>query len=303
VKLEEETSMSIITKIGFVCYDTPNIERLADYYEQILGFRTRREGDLYYCHGMSGEVEVVLRRSGQSGCTTLGLQVCDEHVLHRLKQELRENYREGTEKPLVEFGLEKAISVQNVFGIEIVLYAKAAWARKEPLSASAAILPVKLGHAAFNVVDPKACVAFFTDVLGFKVSDWMGDFFAFLRCNADHHAVNFLRGDKAKNHHVAFELRDWCHVQQACDHLARNKLKLIWGPGRHGIGHNIFTYHYDPDGNIIELFTELDRIASEDLGYFEPRPWHSDNPQLPRVWTPEEASNLWGDPAPAGFRK
>ena len=42
--------------------------------------------------------------------------------------------------------------------------------------------------------------------------------------------------------------------------------RLHWGPGRHGPGHNIFTYHRDPDGNIIELFTQLDVMYDESQG-------------------------------------
>ncbi len=34
---------------------------------------------------------------------------------------------------------------------------------------------------------------------------------------------------------------------------------------------------------------------NEELGYFEPRPWHRDNPQRPKVWAKDpSASNLWG---------
>ena len=34
---------------------------------------------------------------------------------------------------------------------------------------------------------------------------------------------------------------------------------------------------------------------NEELGYFEPRPWHRDQPQRPKVWAKDpSASNLWG---------
>ena len=34
---------------------------------------------------------------------------------------------------------------------------------------------------------------------------------------------------------------------------------------------------------------------NEELGYFEPRPWHRDHPQKPKVWAKDpSASNLWG---------
>ena len=67
-------------------------------------------------------------------------------------------------------------------------------------------------------------------------------------------------------HHVAYEMRDFMHLKEMLDHLATLGHRMAWGPGRHGVGHNIFTYHADPDGNFIELFTELDVIADEETG-------------------------------------
>ena len=80
---------------------------------------------------------------------------------------------------------------------------------------------------------------------------------------------------------------------RACDFLSLNGYKLLWGPGRHGIGHNIFAYHRAPNGLITELFAQLDQM-NEELGYFEPRPWHRDRPQRPKVWARPSASNYWG---------
>jgi hypothetical protein len=89
----------------------------------------------------------------------------------------------------------------------------------------------------------------------------------------------------------------------ACDYLSLHGYKLLWGPGRHGIGHNLFTYHRAPNGLITELFAQLDQM-NEELGYFEPRPWHRDRPQRPKVWTPDpNAANYWGVGAPEEMRK
>ena len=100
---------------------------------------------------------------------------------------------------------------------------------------------------------------------------------------------------KAGLHHVAYEMRDFMHLKEMLDYLAAMEIRMAWGPGRHGVGHNIFTYHADPDGNFIELFTELDVIADDATGTFEPRPWHEEFPQGPKFWTPGPgAPNKWG---------
>ena len=85
---------------------------------------------------------------------------------------------------------------------------------------------------------------------------------------------------------------DWAQILTACDFLGRKKIQLTWGPGRHGPGHNIYTYHRNPDDQIIELFTELDKMLDED--YSDPRPWHRDRPQKPKVWS--GPSDVWGPP-------
>jgi Glyoxalase/Bleomycin resistance protein/Dioxygenase superfamily len=125
------------------------------------------------------------------------------------------------------------------------------------------------------------------------------DYFSFLRCGVDHHTINLVETGSNKHFHTAFELRDWAHMQSACDFLSKNGYKILWGPGRHGIGHNLFTYHRGPNGLITELFAELDQMKDESLGYFDPKPWHRDYPQRPKTWpkTPD-AANLWGPMPP-----
>ena len=137
---------------------------------------------------------------------------------------------------------------------------------------------------------------FYEELLGFKWSDTIGDFFVFLRCNADHHAANFLASQKYRDmHHIAYEMRDPAHLITMLDHLAKAGHRLHWGPGRHGPGHNLFTYHKDPDGNTIELFTQLDMMHDENKGYWEPRPWHESFPLHPKTWEVDVATvNLWG---------
>ncbi len=114
------------------------------------------------------------------------------------------------------------------------------------------IVPHKLGHVAFHVTDVKQVTKFYCDVLGFRESDWMADFFSFLRCGPDHHTINLMQTGSNRHFHTAFELRDWGHMQTACDFLSLNGYKLLWGPGRHGIGHNLFAYHRAPNGLITE---------------------------------------------------
>ncbi len=81
-----------------------------------------------------------------SGGVSVGLQLCDGHSWERLKARLKKEEIGFAEGPCPEFRIDSAIVLRNVYGINIVAY-RDSWTPLEPLRASNAILPTKLGHA------------------------------------------------------------------------------------------------------------------------------------------------------------
>jgi hypothetical protein len=41
-------------------------------------------------------------------------------------------------------------------------------------------------------------------------------------------------------------------------------------------------------------------MMDESLGYFDPRPWHRDKPQRPKVWV-AMPRDIWGPPPTADY--
>jgi catechol 2,3-dioxygenase-like lactoylglutathione lyase family enzyme len=295
---------SPIARLSHVCLRTPDLQRARAYYLDVVGLADYDTSDdtVYLASGGQGPA-LELRRDGSAGLDHVGFEVlaaAEDELLDRLEQ-AGVTVDSGTD---VDPGLSRIHSVEDVEGNRIQLCIVDE-GRAPAHYGDTGVVPQKIGHVASRTRDAEAVAGFYEEALGFRWSDWMGDFFTFLRCNADHHTVNLVNASNpGQLHHFAFEVRDVSHVGYACDVLYRNGVPLIWGPGRHGIGHNVFTYHADPDGNLVEFFCDLDRMASEDLGYFEPRPWHDELPQRPKRWTPDPSSaNKWGPLAPEGFLK
>jgi catechol 2,3-dioxygenase-like lactoylglutathione lyase family enzyme len=280
-----------------VTFETPDVERQIDHYVQIVGLTVAtQERDRAILATHLGEEVVVLERGQYQRCTALSLHVDASLDLAGAARGLKERGIKSEQRRGVTPSLGDVLAFDDPNGTRVELFSESKLLpRAEPKTGTA---PIKLGHIAFMVKDAKEMVDFYTSVLGFRVSDWAGDFFAFLRCGPDHHTVNFLRGDQQRMHHFAFELKDWAHVQSACDFLGQKDVQIVWGPGRHGIGHNIFIYHFDPDHRVVEFYTELDQMKDEAAGYFEPRPWHKDHPQRPKVWTDFKAARLTWGPQP-----
>jgi catechol 2,3-dioxygenase-like lactoylglutathione lyase family enzyme len=287
-----------ITRIGHLALTSPDVDRLATYYTDVLGFdlAARNDGAAYLTPELVHHALTVIPAE-EVGLDHLAFQIGGS--LDDAEQELSDAGIAFERRSDAEPGIPELLELHDLDGNRLQLYAESE--SRHALGPSG-IRPQKLGHVCYFVRNVQKTAEFY-ERLGFRWSDWMGDFFVFLRCNSDHHALNLLRSENHRRlHHIGYELRDWAHVQLACDVLARNDYPLVWGPGRHGPGHNLFTYHRDPDGNVVELFCELDVMLDESLGYFDPRPWHHDFPQRPKVWTPgPRVPNSWGPLPPDGF--
>ena len=285
--------MITVRRIAHASFETPNLERLTDYYVNVLGLSlVAKDKEAAYLASVLDN-SVVLRKGDAERCVRIAFQIAPDADLGDFQKQISEHGIKAERKRDPEPGIPEIVSFADPKGTLVEVFRDCAPANRS--GAARGISPFKLGHVAFNVIDVKKITSFYCGVLGFRVSDWFGDFFSFLRCGPDHHTINLLDSKQVRMNHIAFELRDWSHLQSACDILAANDYSLFWGPGRHGPGHNLFCYHKNPDGQIVELFAELDRMNDELLGYFEPRPWHQDRPQRPKVWPLDpKSANIWG---------
>jgi catechol 2,3-dioxygenase-like lactoylglutathione lyase family enzyme len=285
-------------RLGHVTLRCPDLERTLAHYAKIVGLvEAARTANSVFLATRIGQLALELKRSPDAGCEKLSFEISPSLSV----DEVVKNLAAHGLKPEVQSDpaptLSKVVAFTDPKGTTIELFAD--WTNVGKTENAAEVSATKMGHLAFMVADPKAMAEFYQSVLGFRVSDWIEDWFVFLRCGPDHHTVNFVQGKTTRMHHMAFELKDWAQVQSACDFLGGRDIPIIWGPGRHGPGHNVYTYHRNPDDQIIELFTELDKMLDESLGYFDPRPWHRDHPQRPKVW--EGVRDIWGLPPSADY--
>jgi YD repeat-containing protein len=291
-----------VVSLGFLALNALKNDEMKHHYREVIGLPVVHDtgnGEAYFACGR-GHHALSLHRADRPGFRHLGLEIAGEGPLDDAASALRAAGVRAELKSDAIAGIKSCIEIADVDGSTVLLYRNGSKATAP--SERKGIGPRKLGHVAMRTGNPQRCERFYIDQLGFKLSDWLGDFFVFLRCGRDHHTMNFITAKKTGMFHAAWELDAAGHLTRACDVLGLHKIKLAWGVGRHGPGHNLYAYHYDPDGNIVETFAELDQISNEEQGYFDPRPYHRDNPQRPKVWTTLPA-DLWGPPRPADFEQ
>ena len=282
-----------VRRLGHATISTPDMEEQIDYYGGMLGLRVasraRTARSSVSKQGLRGDrAGEGQDRGSSSGCRSRSRPAPTSTTWSRSCRSSASSPRSAAAfRP----ASPSAVTLTDPKGTPVDLYAE----YKFHEAAQPAYFNIlKLGHVAYRVLDVQQIVKFYSEVLGFRVSDWRGDFFVFMRCNTDHHTLNFIIDEKPQLHHIAFEVLDWSEINKAGDWLARNKIHLVWGPGRHVIGHNVATYHRNSDLVRVEIFTEMDQIKDEALGYFDPRPWHQEFPLYPKMHGPETLRNYWG---------
>jgi catechol-2,3-dioxygenase len=148
--------------------------------------------------------------------------------------------------------------------------------------------PRKLGHVNCLTGAIEAGAAFYTEVLGMRLTDWLGDAGVWFHINRDHHVMALVDAGYRHFHHLAFELVDWGDMRTFLDHLAQHGRWLGWGPTRHGVGGNLASYVRLPEEEcFVELYTDMELLDR----YREPRVW-PDN---------RHSSNTWGPLPPRSY--
>jgi 2,3-dihydroxy-p-cumate/2,3-dihydroxybenzoate 3,4-dioxygenase len=123
-------------------------------------------------------------------------------------------------------------------------------------------IPVGLSHVVLHSPNHKGLAEFYQQALGFRLSDWIGDFMVFLRCNTAHHRLAILPGPPALNH-VAFDVSSVDELMRGLARMHENGIELSWGPGRHTAGDNTFCYFLTPNGNAVEYTSDLEEVDED----------------------------------------
>ncbi|MBX3599576.1 MAG: VOC family protein [Rubrivivax sp.] len=125
-------------------------------------------------------------------------------------------------------------------------------------------------HVGLCSTDPARDEAFWTGVLGARVSDRIGNA-ALLRIDPVHHRVALFPTTRAGIQHVNHQVAGIDDVMRAYYQLRARGVRIVFGPGRHPTSGAVFLYFEGPDGMVYEYSTGVRTIAPEDEAGYRPR--------------------------------
>jgi len=272
----------MIKAIGHVALQVPDLEESVRWATGVMGLReVARQGDTsYLTHGRTHH-SLIYIQGAEGALDHISLEARDEAALDELNDVLAkhrvrtiDHEREPAVKQSIRFELPDGHVVEVFVGM----------AEGEPRHTGRGVQPRKFGHPMLKSDRPRETQRFLEEVLGFRLSDDVGDgTLLFLRCNADHHGIGITKGGEGL-HHYAWEVENIGQLGLLGDVLEKNNGKFLWGPGRHGAGGNLFTYHLDPAGCVVEYYADLIKIYDE--ASYRPGKWEMSDYRFANLWGP-----------------
>ncbi|WP_435582227.1 VOC family protein [Amycolatopsis thermoflava] len=166
--------------------------------------------------------------------------------------------------------------------------------RREPVKVR------RLGHVVLQTTKYRHTLDWYLSHLGMIVSDFLyypgqrgrGPVMSFIRCDrggtpTDHHTLALVLGPANRYVHSAYQVPDLDSLAAGGEYLLERGYRRSWGIGRHIQGSQLFDYWRDPDGFLVEHFSDGDMFDCS----------------LEPGWAPMTASGLaqWGPPATKDF--
>lgn len=279
-------SWGLISEMGHVGIQTTDLDASIWDATQLLGLRVTEQAD-GTAYLAAGDVhhELIYRDSDTNSVDSLGLIARNGDALKTIRGRVEtENLQVLSERPRTA-GIEDGFSFVGPEGwiFEITI------GRQTDVAEQTGFGPDRYGHINFHPRNPRSMMEFLHRVLDFRLSDVIGDDYAyFMRCNPDHHGIALLPG-RGTLHHHAWQTQSVADLTKLGDRLNKVGRELIWGPVRHGAGHNIAAYYVEHSGAVVELYTDLEQIYEDER---EPIIWGAED----NWW------NMWSSYRPLDFR-
>ncbi|WP_028268257.1 MULTISPECIES: VOC family protein [Micrococcaceae] len=291
-------------KLSYAELRVTDLEKELDFCTTVLGLEevAREDGQVFLSCGYDDFIDLSLTQGG-TGVRNFAIQVDAtddlDHYETRLAAAGVQTSRSKERVPGVEQGL--SFQLPSGHDMELVLLSNYTQTHIQPALTKVkktygGVNPIDVDHITLRADNVKELAEFLETVLDFRISEafspapgvWGA---AWTRVGEYHHDVAMMqkRGEGETLDHLCWTLNNFDHLKVASDYFAQAGYKTETGPGRHGVGGNLYSYMWSPGGNRYELTAEMPRMIN--------------TPAAPKIWSDMAAMfSAWGDLPPESFQ-
>ncbi len=257
-----------IEQLGYLGFNSTEPSAFTQYATNVLGMQSvDLETGRPSFRIDSNEQRVIVETSDTNGAAYMGWELSDSSALRAAAGEVEATGVAVTEATIEELEVRRVAEMVHFLdpaGHRVELYSGAAKTRDafdSPRGIPSFVAEeLGLGHVVLSTRTLAETQAFYVDVLGFKVSDYMIDspFTAtFLHCNPRHHSIALADGNffNIPNvmHHFMLEIEDENEVGRAWDYVQAENVPVAMNIGRH-TNDNMFSFYVaSPVGVLTEF--------------------------------------------------
>ncbi|MBS1882503.1 MAG: VOC family protein [Actinobacteria bacterium] len=264
----------MITRLSHVALAVADEARMLDFYGHLFGVvEVGRRGDTTYLSGGTKGAFDLSFGPGEAGVDHFAFAVTGAEALEQAGARLAAaGVAVSEDAASEEPGIERSIgfALPSGHAVELVVESDPQVFRPTasiPTRHHQGAGPVPLEHVTLNCGDVALTAEFLIEVLGLRLSesirpDGSAWFNAFLRAGHRHHDVAFFaeEEDVPGLNHLCFAVPAVEDLVRVADLAAGMGIVLDCSMGRHVNGNNVFIYFKDPDGNRVEVNTDMAEI-------------------------------------------
>ncbi|MEM8842263.1 MAG: VOC family protein [Pseudomonadota bacterium] len=285
----------LIRQMGHVVLSAPDPEAAAQHLCDVSGLRvTERDGETVYLSSNGRHHEVTYIK-GKGETVALGLEAVSEAAVDEVLARAKSDGLTILDDRPMGPGYDRAVRLVSPGGAVYEIHTPIKRDRSTWYIGGGGPRPRRLEHVNYLTPDLPGEVNMIEQIFGMKLTDRLSDNGGFWLRSQDgfHHTIALVGDPELRMHHYAFDHHSLYDLQRIADNLAQLNSSLIFGPGRHGNGENVFTYYFDPMGCVVENSIEMMHISND--ATHEPGVWDVTAGFAAR-W-----ANLWGTPIPEVF--
>jgi 2,3-dihydroxybiphenyl 1,2-dioxygenase len=251
-----------IQALGYLGVGTDKLDEWTNYATNWLGMQAVDRGAGVCAFRMDDRKQrLVVDRSLPEGRSYFGWEVADADALDTLAARLDNADVAVTREPTVladQRFVTGLISFADPSGNRLEAFHGAQIAG-EPFRPGRSISgfrtgPLGMGHAVLLVTSIEPALAFYRDLLGFRISDYLRKPMTafFLHVNPRHHSLALIEAPHSGIHHLMVELYSFDDVGQGYDIALGEKEKIVATLGRHPNDLVTSFYMHTPSDILVE---------------------------------------------------
>lgn len=252
----------LVQRLGYVAVNATDPEALARDTANIIGAReVGRMGDTILMSANDRHAEFVIHKAATDDLRATGLEAVSpeavDQVGARAKAAGLRILSTMPSLPVIAKSVTFATGEGHVYEVHTPMPFDRPLRFHGP-----GVHPKCIDHVNFTAANPAKWADEMSAACGFILSQRTAGYeISWMRAaDGRHHTIAAVKSHSCGVHHISWEFNAFQDFKGLGDALAVADRRLVWGPGRHGAGDNLFLYFKTAGGFLFECIAEMEVI-------------------------------------------